>query len=438
MSQRPPQKSLKSKGPVVIGWLMAGQSTPGFVSSITRTVAVVPQMGVDLIGSIPQTSGPRIAAARNNMATHFLATPAEWLFMVDDDMTFDADALPRLLEAADRKERPIVGGLAYAAGRDGYFSTIWTVNPEHGVPERIDNVPPNKLLQVVGTGAACLLVHRSVFEKMFEKYGDTPWPFFQEAALAGEPVGEDVTFCFRAGELGFPIFVDTGVEFGHEKTVNIDRAFVDMWRAAHRVVISGTGRCGTGYMAMVLTAAAIPATHEGVWSGAGYKGWDWQRVESSWLAAPHLKDFDGQVIHLVRDPLKVVASMQVLGLFLDEPPAIGASYAGVVRQQIPDLFDDPNVLNRIIRYVVEWNELVAESANYRIRIEDVDEQSFQQIAEMVGSRHSAIDFDGPMAKVPTNYNHKAEVEALGWDDLPDGEWKDRLREQAKEYGYEGK
>lgn len=435
MSQRPySNPALKRKGPVVIGWLMGGQSTPGFVSSITRMVAVSPQLGVDLIGSIPKVSGPRIAAARNGMALHFLQSPGEWLFMVDDDMTFDADALARLLETADKVKRPIVGGLAYAAGRDGYFSTIWTLDPTYQVPSRIDDVPPNQVLEVVGTGAACLLVHRSVFEKLLDEHGDTPWPFFQEAALGGQTVGEDVTFCFRAMEAGFKIHVDTGIEFGHEKLVTIDRAFVDMWRKANRLIISGTGRCGTGYMATVLTAAAIPATHEGVWGPAESGVWQWQRVESSWLAAPHLEDFDGSVIHLVRDPLKTAASLMTTGLFgdVDGP---NAAYRETIIGQIPDLFDDPNPLNRVVRYMVEWNELVGRSADYRIRIEDVTAETFEQIADLVGSHHSAIDFDEPMKRVPTDYNHHHEVEELSWDDLPAGEWKDRLLEQAKEYGY---
>ena len=93
--------NLKEKGSVVVGWLMGGQSTPGFVTSIAALTAMSPQLGVDLIGAIPKVSGPRIAAGRNSLVDHFLKTPADWLFMLDDDMSFESDVLARLLTVAD-------------------------------------------------------------------------------------------------------------------------------------------------------------------------------------------------------------------------------------------------------------------------------------------------------------------------------------------------
>jgi len=64
-------------------------------------------------------SGPRIAAARNRVVEQWLTDPAStWLWMLDTDMTFTPDTLDRLLDAADPVERPIVGGLCFAGGRD--------------------------------------------------------------------------------------------------------------------------------------------------------------------------------------------------------------------------------------------------------------------------------------------------------------------------------
>ena len=418
---------MKAKGPVVIGWLMGGQSTPGFVSSLAALTAVTPQYGVEFLGAIPKVSGPRIAAARNNLVQSFLATPGEWLFMVDDDMTFDPDALVRLLETADKDERPIVGGFAYAAGRDGYFSTLWSMD-ENRNPVRVDDYDGGEVLRVIGTGAACLLVHRTVFEKIYENYGDTAWPWFQETSLNGHTVGEDFTFCIRAGEAGFPVHVDTRVEFGHEKLVNINREFVANWRKTHRVLITGTGRCGTGYMARILTRAAIPSTHEGVYN-PNWEDWTIQRVESSWLAAPFLPAFDGHVVHLVRHPLDVINSLTGIGFFTDEQHG---PYVGHARAHV-DLPEDP--VEAAMRFYVEWNRMIEPYADQFIRVEEASGEDFSTIAYAAGARHSPVDFQEALSVISKNWNSRGRAE-LTWDDLPAGDLKSELEQMGKEYGYD--
>jgi hypothetical protein len=81
------------------------------------------------------------------------------------------------------------------------------------------------MFQVAGTGTACLLIHKSVFERMRDiqlptrsKPGfNSAFPWFQETEHDGGPVGEDLTFCWRAGLLGIPVYVFTGVQLGHIK-----------------------------------------------------------------------------------------------------------------------------------------------------------------------------------------------------------------------------
>lgn len=416
------------KGPVIIGWLMGGQSSPGFVASLAALTAISGQYGVNLLGAIPKVSGPRIAAARNALVRNFLATDGEWLFMVDDDMVFQSNALAELLKTADKKERPVVGGFAYAAGRDGYFSTIWTLDEDRN-PVRVDDYPPGEVLRVVGTGAACLLVHRKVFEKIEEKYGDTPWPWFQETSLRGHTVGEDFTFCIRVGEAGFPIHVDTSIEFGHEKTVNIDRDFVANWRQAHRVVVTGTGRCGTGYMARVLTRAAIPSTHEGVYNPQ-FTDWSVQRVESSWLAAPFLPQFEGHVVHLVRHPLAVINSLVGVGFFTDELRALYADHA----RHFVDM-EGLSEVEQAMKFYVEWNRMIEPFADQFVKVEEADGEIFAMIAAAAGAKHSPTDFQEALKAIPTDWNHGDRAE-LTWDDLPAGDLKSELETMAKEYGYD--
>lgn len=418
---------LRKKGGVIVAWLMGGQSTPGFVSSIAALTAVSTQLGVDLLGAIPKVSGPRIAAARNDLVEHFLSTNAEWLFMVDDDMVFDHDVLPRLLKSADKYQRPIVGGFAYAAGRDGYFSTIWTM--KDGYPVRVDDYPAGKLVEVVGTGAACLLVHRRVFEKILAEHEGGPWVWFEETAVGERTIGEDFTFCLRARKAGFPVYVDTGIEFGHEKLVTINREFVANWRRTHRVLVTGTGRCGTGYVATLLNAVAIPATHEGVWS-TETRPWSWQRVECSWLAVPHLESFDGPIVHLVRHPLDVINSLMGIEFFTNP---VHGDYVARARE-IVDL-DGLEPLEQAMKFWVEMNRLIEPHASARFQIEQIGPEDFAAIAEATGARHSPHEMAAAMEKIPTNVNSRNRA-SFAWDDLPDGDLKVELEQLAKEYGYE--
>lgn len=182
-------------------------------------------------GRIAQYSSANICNARNNIVRRFLdETAAEWLWMVDADMTFDPDALDQYLDYADPQRAPIVGGLCFGTDNGALFATMYDLTQDGDEPPhmvRYNAWPENAMFQVTATGAACLLIHRSVLIAMRERFPD-PSPWFQEGVLGGQPSGEDVTFCIRAGVLGFPVFVHTGIEVGHHKsTVLTARMYAD-------------------------------------------------------------------------------------------------------------------------------------------------------------------------------------------------------------------
>jgi len=171
-----------------------------------------------------QISGPRVAAARNDLVRAFLSGTAEWLLMLDSDMVFPRDLVDLLVEAAHWKQRPIVGALCFAGGRSGQIRPTLGVMVSNDPPrfETVWNYQPNALNGVDYTGAACLLVHRSVYENLATRYGDNAHPWFAESEIGGQEYGEDVTFCMRARAAGYPIFVHTGIKIGHMKMSVID------------------------------------------------------------------------------------------------------------------------------------------------------------------------------------------------------------------------
>lgn len=167
-----------------------------------------------------------LVEARNQVVTEFLTSDADWLFWLDSDMGFAPDTLDRLLAAADPAQRPIVGALCFAwkeTRQDGLFGfrcvsrpTILNWVEYDGVQTFMGSVdvPDNELVKCAATGMACIVVHRSVFDKI----GDRDW-YNRIKGTDGSMLGEDISFCVRAGARGVPVHVHTGIPTNHQKTL---------------------------------------------------------------------------------------------------------------------------------------------------------------------------------------------------------------------------
>lgn len=175
--------------------------------------------------AVPSGAG-RLAGGRNLAVSTFLDRypAADWLLCADVDMGFAADALDRLLEVADPDTRPIVGALCFAQKYAGHGEdpspfvdwqpTVYTRTP-HGF-EPVFDYPRDTVAKVDGTGAAFLLIHRTVLDKLG---AEGPVWFDNIETGPGSWAGEDLSFCMRATAAGFPIHVHTGVRTTHAKTI---------------------------------------------------------------------------------------------------------------------------------------------------------------------------------------------------------------------------
>jgi hypothetical protein len=179
-----------------------------------------------------------LTEARNNTARHFLTTEAEYLLWVDTDMGFAPEALSQLLEVAHPTDLPVVGGLCFmqreveADGMGGWrveprpVLFTWTVNDTFTGFDLITDYPRDAVVQVAGTGSAFILIHRSVFERIADRYGEH-WYSQVQNPTTGQVLSEDLSFCTRLAACGIPLAVHTGVRISHLKQVWIDEAFAD-------------------------------------------------------------------------------------------------------------------------------------------------------------------------------------------------------------------
>lgn len=224
---------------VAIGFISPGEVATSFLESMLTISTSDPH----IVGHISVVSGPRIAAARNDVVTGFLAHPQEpdWLFMVDSDMDFPQNTIAKFLEASNLKIRPVVGGLCFGGGRIGMpFPTLYRlVDPKKNggkITEVIHDYPKDALCKVDATGAAALFIHRSVLEDMCSSFSTmpdgyrNPHPWFAESVQMGYEYGEDWTFCMRLRHLKIPLYVHTGIKFGHRKSQNYNEEYYNLRR----------------------------------------------------------------------------------------------------------------------------------------------------------------------------------------------------------------
>jgi hypothetical protein len=180
-----------------------------------------------------------IVDGRNQLASFMCDnSEAEWLFMVDSDMGFDADIVERLIAGADPSTRPVLGGLAFAMKTDGRSANygiryrcqptlydLMELDDRIGFVSRFD-YPRNQLVQVAATGGACVLIHRTALEAIRAKYGDVWFDMIRHPK--GAHFSEDLSFCVRLSACDIPIFVDTGIKTTHDKGgVFLDEEFYD-------------------------------------------------------------------------------------------------------------------------------------------------------------------------------------------------------------------
>lgn len=175
-----------------------------------------------------------VAGGRNEITNAFLASDAEWLWFVDTDMGFSANTVDLLVDSAERNGSGVTGALCFAQQRDKdmaeapFYGARYRIIPtlyEFTEIEKTGEKGWRHIAQyrrdawqtVAGTGAACLLIHRTVAEAV----GRDP---FQPITLPdgggqGTPrtFSEDLSFCIRAAAADVTVAVDTSVKTTHHK-----------------------------------------------------------------------------------------------------------------------------------------------------------------------------------------------------------------------------
>lgn len=205
------------------------------------------------------------------------------------------------------------------------------------------------------------------------------------------------------------------------------------------IIVTGTGRCGTAYMARLLTSAGVECAHEGIWRLGNWPDapelmhkldempWD---ANASWLMAPFLEELeDVTVVHLVRHPKAVVDSYRRLAFFNPRFEDSHWPYAQFAKEHMPDVWRYGTTKMRAAAFYVAWNRMIADKAPDAIlhRVEDDPEPLLDKLG-------ISYDPDALHQREDTNHRNGQMVSDVDltklWDPV-----KSDIAALADEYGY---
>ncbi|MBI4145422.1 hypothetical protein HY493_04435 [Candidatus Woesearchaeota archaeon] len=149
----------------------------------------------------------RIVASRNMLRKKALDEGYDWFFSLEQDVIPQPDALRRLLKPG----KEIVSGIYtknYILEKDGKevgrkeLPLVWVFDGKVRQLEMAE-LEPGRVIQAVLTGLGCILIHRTVLEKVEFRWDP------------GHKGFDDAFFCHDAQKAGFKLWADTGIRCQH-------------------------------------------------------------------------------------------------------------------------------------------------------------------------------------------------------------------------------
>lgn len=215
-----------------------------------------------------------------------------------------------------------------------------------------------------------------------------------------------------------------------------------------KLLITGCGRSGTFYSTEVWRQLGLDIRHERPFAHHGVMGED---GAASWLMAvndptppfgPSAADYEFDVvIHQVRHPLKVIASVAQFIL------AKGRFARGYIERNVPQIkiADDELSLDanrqyllQAARYWYHWNLIAEEKATVTVQLEELSEE-IPNLCELLGIEYHKTKLDEISPRINgRQYYLNEELWTVDWKDLEslDLELTDRIRNLAAGYGYD--
>lgn len=210
-------------------------------------------------------------------------------------------------------------------------------------------------------------------------------------------------------------------------------------------LITGCGRSGTTFVYRLLNTLGLRVSHEEYFRStipfclmerhaAAFADWCHATGvdgEVSGLAPPFLPVPETTIIHQLRNPVAVIASLMGLGNLT--PDCFGSPNIKLNFRYLAEMHPDDDPLTLSMKYWLGWNRLVEPHAALRYRVESLP----------LGDVFAVIDRPAPEMKAITlaraqygrHWHTGRRDQGIFWATLPAGELKEQIHEKALEYGY---
>lgn len=210
---------------------------------------------------------------------------------------------------------------------------------------------------------------------------------------------------------------------------------------------TGVGHSGTGWFSKFMTEVGYPCTHEKQYSLK--RSGPLESPDSSWLAVPYLNDLPQRtpVVHLVRDPVRVLNSMLRTNGMKSRPKDSGGVFDSYSYKHLPQS-GKPNLqLDRLMTHITHWdapiNEyqgpvLVVRIGEHNDLIADNWDPFYlcQMVEFCTGDLINSNELLHKAKKIGRVNDHgRGRGNKHSWDTIPGGGLRDMMRDRSFRYGF---
>jgi len=157
-----------------------------------------------------------------------------------------------------------------------------------------------------------------------------------------------------------------------------------------KYIVASNPRSGSQYMSKLFTAAGEPMTHEMCYGMPGNGIYMNSFVgESSWLIAPYLHEYkDSTIIHITRNPLKVISSLLSVGNLCNDQIEKNP-YSRYKVDCLPAIRGFAG-LDRYLYFYIQWNRTIEKHTDKRYKVEDISEDPVAFFQEL-GIKYKPVE-----------------------------------------------
>ena len=155
--------------------------------------------------------GSLVYEARNKLAKKAIELETDYTMWFDSDMVFEPDTMVRLL----KHNKPFISGAYFRRSPPYSLVAFEEVDAENRKWK--DLALPSEVTKCGGVGFGCVLVKTEVLFNVAAKYGEWFEPM--------NNFGEDLSFCYRARQCGYDLYIDPSITCGHIGHITINESF---------------------------------------------------------------------------------------------------------------------------------------------------------------------------------------------------------------------